>query len=120
MWQHLCSAGLAVMLVAPALAHPPSDPDFQWYQSLKQPGTGLGCCSQTDCHPVQYRMAGKHYEAFISRDAFGAFATDTWMLVPDGVVLIRDNPTGEAVACYSVVHGPSVSPIICFIPSNGA
>ena len=72
-----------------------------WYRSLAQPETGNGCCSIADCRTVQYRGAGNHFEAFIDRKSFGETAPNAWVAVPpEHVLRRRDNPTGEAVACW--------------------
>ncbi len=102
---------------APAFAKPPPGADLSlapWYQSLAQPYTGYPCCSVADCRPVQYRTVGDHFEAFIDRRSFGADAPEAWVRVPPWNVLHRrDNPTGEAVACW--YNGE----IRCFVEGAG-
>lgn len=88
-----------------AEANPPPDADMSlapWFQSLKQPGTGMSCCSVADCRPTDFRIQGGQYQAFIEGQ---------WRPVPPTVVLRRtDNPTGRAIVCYTPYFG-----IMCFI-----
>lgn len=100
-------AALALLMLAArtAYAEPPAgtdpnSPEARWYQALKQPATGYGCCSIADCRPVPFHSEAGHFTAFIARGRFPN-GDDAWHDVPDGAV-IRDkpNPTGEAVACW--------------------
>ena len=99
------AAAAFLTLAAHALAAPPENADpslAPWFQSLKQPGSGVSCCSIADCRQVEYRMSGGHYEALIERD---------WMAVPDDKVLQHQiNPTGHGVVCYTPWQG-----ILCFV-----
>jgi hypothetical protein len=105
--------GLIVLSLAMALppritvAEPPADADpalRPWFESLKQPGTGVSCCSISDCRPVQYRLANDGYEALIDSG---------WIHVPeDRVLRHQPNPLGRAVLCRS----PASGTIFCFVP----
>jgi hypothetical protein len=108
--------GVAVMANAAPPTGQPIDPDMsKWYQSLKQPGTGTGCCSVADCRPYNSRIVGSHYEILDHQ---------RWLVVPDNVVLHRENKAGAAIAClqtqWNYGFGPppaGFSPdILCFIP----
>src|SRR5215469_11624117 len=92
----VAAAGLACATFAkadPALA--------PWYKSLKQPNTGVSCCSIADCRAADYRTNGDHYEVFIN---------NKWTVVPQDKVLQRvDNPVGRAVVCWTPALG-----IMCF------
>ncbi len=100
-------AGLlaCAMLAAPSRAAPPPDADpamAPWFNSLRQPGSGISCCSIADCRPVDYRVVDKHYEAYIEGE---------WRPVPPDKVLTRaDNPTGRAIVCWTKLSG-----IMCFV-----
>lgn len=91
--------------IAGARAQPPenADPYFApWFQSLRQPGTGISCCSIADCRQTEYRTGQDGYEALIG---------DQWIVVPREKVLDHtDNPTGRAVVCYLPGKG-----ILCFV-----
>jgi len=95
----------AALLAAPSSAAPPPDGDptlAPWFNSLRQPGSGISCCSVADCGPVDYRTVSDHYEAYIDGE---------WRIVPKEKVLTRaDNPTGRAVVCWTKPTG-----IMCFI-----
>ena len=103
---NLIAAGL--LLAAPALAEPPPDADgtlAPWFQSLRQPDTGVSCCSIADCRTVDYRTDGDRYEAFIE---------GRWIIVPREKILQRiDNPTGRAVLCWTPAMG-----VMCFVRAS--
>src|SRR5689334_12264101 len=71
---------------------PPPNADMTlapWFQGLRQPGTGISCCSMADCRPTDFRTNGSHYEAMIEGE---------WRVVPPHVILEQiENPTGHAV-----------------------
>jgi hypothetical protein len=94
-------AGLAF----PASARPPPNADMSlapWFQGLRQPRTGMSCCSIADCRQTDFRTNGAHYEAMVDGE---------WREVPQETILERiDNPTGHAVVCYTPSRG-----IMCFI-----
>jgi hypothetical protein len=101
-------ASLAVALVLgaiPAGAAPPPDADpslAPWFQSLRQPGTGILCCSLSDCRATSSRMTASGYEALID---------NRWLPVPSNRVLEHTpNPTGRAIVCYLPGQG-----ILCFV-----
>jgi hypothetical protein len=102
--QVLIVAAFAVILAA-AQAAPPDGADpflAPWFQGLRQPGTGISCCSIADCRQTEYRMGHEGYEALIG---------DKWIAVPREKVLDHiDNPTGRAVVCYLPGMG-----IMCFV-----
>jgi hypothetical protein len=110
--------GLIGCCCAPVRADPPPNADQSlapWFHSLLQPRTQMSCCSMADCRPVQYRVFGDHFQAFIG-DEFPRWsnAPHSWVDVPNGNVLHRpDNPTGEGVACW--FRGE----IVCFIEGTG-
>lgn len=105
---------LAFAIIAgPSLAAPPEgiqpDPEIAaWYRSLRDQ-RGLSCCDEADCRPVPYRAEGNRVEVFISRATFGTAAPEAWMRVPPEAILVRENPTGAAIACY---HGGRIA---CFV-----
>jgi len=93
------------LFASSAAARPPPNADMSlapWFQGLRQPGTGISCCSIADCRQTDFRIAGTHYEAVIEGE---------WRAVPPDKVLERmDNPTGRAVVCFTPARG-----IMCFI-----
>jgi hypothetical protein len=103
-WAFFWPVGL-LLLAAPLRAAPPPDADpamAPWFNSLRQPGSGISCCSIADCRPVDYRTVDNHYEAFIEGE---------WRAVPPEKVITRaDNPTGRAVVCWTKLSG-----IMCFV-----
>jgi len=96
---------VALVLAEPGRAAPPENADpslAPWFQSLRQPGTGILCCSMADCRITDYRTTESGYEALID---------DKWLAVPPGRVLQHTvNPTGRAIVCY--LPGPG---ILCFV-----
>jgi hypothetical protein len=93
------------LIAGSAVARPPPNADMSlapWFQGLRQPGTGISCCSMADCRQTDFRIAGSHYQALVDNE---------WREVPPETVLERaDNPTGRAVVCYTPTRG-----IMCFI-----
>ena len=125
--RRILSAGTVLMLMTPALAAPPPAgspqadlmaPYAEWIRGLRNPTTGQGCCSLSDCRVVDYRISSDGYEAFIDRKGFPG-GPDTWLKVPDFVVVHTANPTGLAVACWASWHKESGG-WFCFTPSSGA
>ena len=101
----MMSCAALALLAGSAAAHPPPGADMSlapWFQSLKQPGTGMSCCSIADCRPTDFRIHGGEYQAMVEGQ---------WRSVPPNAVLERlDNPTGRAIVCYTPYFG-----IMCFI-----
>jgi|SRR5690242_9260075 hypothetical protein len=98
-------AAAVVLLAVSARADPPPNADpalAPWFRSLMQPGTGISCCSISDCRTTDYRVESDHYEALVG---------ETWFPVPPDRILQRtDNPTGRAVVCWTPQRG-----IVCFV-----
>lgn len=99
---------LAVLLIGvSAFARPPenADPAFApWFQSLTDPTTGGGCCSQADCRPVEYRVAAGHYEVLIGPQ-FGSDVTPHWETVDPAHVLQKtDNPNRPPDRLLAALH----------------
>ena len=88
-----------------ARAAPPDNADpslAPWFQSLRQPGTGISCCSVADCRITDYRTDASGYEALID---------EKWLSVPpDRILQHISNPTGRAIVCYHPGTG-----ILCFV-----
>ncbi len=91
--------------IAAARGAPPENADpslAPWFQSLRQPGTGISCCSIADCRTTDYRTTARGYEALVD---------GRWLAVPpDRVLQETENPTGRAVVCYLPGKG-----ILCFV-----
>jgi hypothetical protein len=102
-WVVILVAG--TVLAFPAIARPPPNADMSlapWFQGLRQPSTGMSCCSMADCRQTDFRTKDGHYEALIKGE---------WRTVPPETILQRiDNPTGRAVVCYTPELG-----IMCFV-----
>ena len=101
---------LLLILAAGGLRAAPSDnanPELHgWFESLKQPGSGISCCSIADCLPVDYKMETDGYEALIET---------RWVRIPgDKVLHGKPNPTGRAILCRSPISGT----ILCFVPAG--
>jgi hypothetical protein len=95
--------------IGASVAAPPENADpalHGWFESLKQPGSGVSCCSIADCRPVEYRLATDGYEAYL----------DTrWVHVPDDKIIHgMANPIARGVLCRSPISGT----ILCFVPAS--
>jgi len=109
----------ALLLGSPAIARQPPgtipDPGLHaWFESLRQPNSGLPCCSISDCHFVVYAVRGDHYEIEVDGDRYA---------ISGGIIVSNiANPTGRAIACYTFVpvlrdDGPKdIVDILCFVP----
>ena len=71
--------------------------NHDWYQALKQPGTGYSCCNGTvngiegDCRPTR---------AYLQDDGtWKAMIDGRWMPVPPRVVLQKLAPDGNSHIC---------------------
>ena len=101
----------AVMIGA-ANAYPPPDADMSlapWFQGLRQPGTGMMCCSIADCRTVDFRQDRDGYEVLI--DSRWKLSNPFWLRVPPNRIIDRiDNPTNRGGACFTPEAG-----ILCFV-----
>jgi hypothetical protein len=119
---------VAVWVLLPTVASAVPPPDMtldptmhEWFESLRQPGTNLPCCSISDCRFTSYQERDGHYE----------ISVDGWKYaVPDENVLhMTASPIGRAVVCYAYTSfGPSIPDgevrtvpqdsieILCFLP----
>lgn len=120
-WVLLIAFGLMVIVGAMAVARPPAnfDPRLHgWFESLKQPGTSIGCCSESDCKILaadQWRATKVGYQIRVK---------DLWVDVPADKILEHEpNPTGSVVACYRQGYGPPDPTrvfIYCFVRGTEA
>jgi hypothetical protein len=112
---------LAMASVAAAGAHPPAHYDpalHQWFENLRQPGSGIGCCAESDCKimaPGDWRQTGGGYQIRVR---------DVWYDVPPERILEHEpNPTGSVVACYRTLDGVQDGSrviIFCFVRGTEA
>ena len=102
-------ASFALLGFAASDAAPPENADpalHGWFESLKQPGSGVSCCSIADCRPVEYRLVAEGYEAYLDAK---------WVHVPDDRVLHgTSNPMARGIVCRSPISGT----ILCFVPAS--
>jgi len=102
-------ASFALLGIAASDAAPPENADpalHGWFESLKQPGSGVSCCSIADCRPVEYRLVAEGYEAYLDAK---------WVHVPDDRVL---HGTSDPMARAMVGGSPSSGTILCFVPAS--
>jgi hypothetical protein len=73
--------------------------NHDWYQELKQPGTGYSCCNGTsngvegDCRPTR---------AYLTEDGqWRALIDGQWVIVPPRAVLKQLAPDGRSHICAS-------------------
>jgi hypothetical protein len=93
------AAAMLVVAIDAARAQSPGDRGFQhgenhdWYQNLKQPGTGFSCCNGSDCRPTR---------AYLGDDGlWHALLDERWVPVPPRVVLKQLAPDGRSHICAS-------------------
>ena len=104
------AVGLAVSQTAVAAPPEGSDPALvPWFESLRQPGTGAGCCSIADRRTAEFRQDRDGYEVLI--DGRWKLSVPFWLRVPPNRIIDRtDNPTNRAVVCFTPEAG-----ILCFV-----
>ena len=97
---------LWLLIVAGATyARPPegivNDPDVaEWFRSLRQPVTQIGCCAASDCERVDARQTSDGWEVYVDLINGRGGPDRKWEPVPPNLILqAKDNPTGSAVAC---------------------
>ena len=73
--------------------------NHDWYQELKQPGTGYSCCNGTingiegDCRPTR---------AYLTEEGqWRALIDGQWVLIPPRAVLKQLAPDGRSHVCAS-------------------
>ena len=104
LWAFLLAIILMLLTVA-ARAQPPdgsTGENHDWYEGLRMNGSGIGCCGEGECRPVDARTSGDHWQALVE---------DGWIDIPnDKIIHPRTNPIGRAVLC----RAPSSGVIYCF------
>jgi len=126
----MASVGLALSVL---LSNAGAGDRRQWFESLKVPGTGTGCCSIADCHRTKARLDARgHWWAELRADWWAAAK---WVAVPPGRVLTDPRSIdGEAYVCQSAgspggttlgpINGQTyiadpIDPVIrCFVPPD--
>ena len=124
-------ATLATLLLAAPIAHarPPAgthnDPATSaWFRGLRNPATGIGCCSDADCRRVETRTEGGRWQFWLKRgEGEGEFPEAPeqarWEDVPDAAIMPHEeNPTGSAVACWGPSYTGWTAPgsgVLCFV-----
>jgi hypothetical protein len=94
------SAAIALPVVAQQGDHGRGHAEnHDWYQELKQPGTGYSCCNGTangiegDCRPTR---------AYLTEEGqWRALIDGKWVLVPPRAVLKQLAPDGRSHICAS-------------------
>jgi hypothetical protein len=78
-----------------------------WFRSLRQPGSGVSCCSKNDCERT---------DAVFSKGQWQAVVNGAWTVIPPEKELDTMSYDGEAYVCNSPKGA-----IYCFVrPGGGA
>jgi len=78
--------------------------NHDWYQQLKQPGTGYSCCNGTMTSPQGTTIEGdcRPTRAYMGDDGvWRALIDGKWVTVPPRVVLQQLAPDGRSHICAS-------------------
>jgi len=76
-----------------------------WYQDLRQPGSGASCCNFQDCRPVR---------AYIDEDGqWHALVEGRRIGIPRYLILRRSAPDGGSHLCMS-----QTGTVYCFVPGQ--
>jgi hypothetical protein len=112
---------LLVAAIGMAVARPPANYNpalHAWFESLREPGSGIGCCSEADCkilQPDELKQTKNGYEVRVR---------NLWVAVPPDKILEHQyNPTGGVVACYGPGRGVDDQAnivIFCFVRGTEA
>ena len=95
-----------------AFGHDASQPDAEWFNSLKQPQTGISCCDVADCR------AYDNSEIRITDGIYHVLHRGEWLDVPAGKIVERpDNPTGHFVACVHDFGDTAL--VLCAVKGTG-
>ena len=93
------AAGIAAHAAPPENADPRLS---DWYGSLRQPGTGMSCCSIAECRPADQRVTANGYEVFVGGE---------WRVVPpEKIIQGKENLDGRPVVCWTPALG-----VMCFV-----
>lgn len=103
----------ATLFSIPALPEPSqyySDPGTsQWFQNLKQPGTGMSCCDQSDCAQASSEPRADGWWAKSN-------VTGQWFPVDPAKILPGFSIFPKAILCESPHPKADGSPsIYCFV-----
>lgn len=110
MYRSLISALFALAIVTPSYAqHNGHDENHDWYQHLKQPGTGYGCCSNNDCRPTKAYWDDVD-EVWMAVNPF----TQNWIRVPDKYIL-ADKENKDPMQRPHICVNPHSGLIYCFL-----
>lgn len=77
----------------------------EWFRSLKQPGTGISCCDESDCKRTRADWTGTGWIAL----APDGTVVD---IPPDKIIHDKQHPAGSAVMCWL----PGSRTVLCFVP----
>ena len=82
-----------------------------WYETLKQPGSGMSCCNNQDCRPTSSRVVGENVQVEVDGE---------WTTVPPDKILNAQAPDLGAHVCAP--KASSLYPkgyVFCVILGNG-
>jgi hypothetical protein len=80
-----------------------------WYKTLRQPGTGYGCCDNKDCRPTTARVRDGSIEVLVDGE---------WTRVPRNTILDVKSPDLSTHVC-APKGGWSPKPIFCVVLGFG-
>ena len=126
-------ATCCVFALTVALSNADASDTGKWFESLKVPGTSLGCCSIADCHRTDARIDARGQ--WWVRLRAESWQTPRWRIVPSDRILAEPRSLdGEAYVCQTQgrperrilgsINGetyiaPAVDPTIrCFVPPD--
>jgi hypothetical protein len=66
-----------------------------WYETLRQPGSGYGCCDNKDCRPTIARVQDGILEVVVDGE---------WTRVPPNVILNIESPDLKTHVCSPDAH----------------
>ena len=88
------------------------DTNHNWYQTLKQPGTNVSCCNNTDCRPTMSRVVDGAVQVVLDGD---------WTPVPSEKILKTPAPDlGDHVCAPKRNNFLPKGYVYCVVLGSGA
>src|ERR1044072_1180791 len=102
---------LCIVTALSAHSHEANEPEAPWFNSLRQPQSGVQCCSMHDCRAYDERT-----EVRIENGVYAVLHNGEWLQVPASKIIERfDNPTGHFVACVYDLGGSGGALVLCAV-----
>jgi hypothetical protein len=86
------------------------DTMHHWYQTLKQPLTGMSCCNNEDCRPTVSRVVGETVEVMVDGE---------WTAVPHEKIVKTPSPDLGSHVCAPKYSTSKPKTLFCVVLGGG-